>query len=260
MPSDPASLAAMYEIQAGDYAPADLNVLSFEGREEMNGLYSFEIVLWGKDLDEGEFEATVLGRPSVLSIHIAADANRHVRGIVSSVVFEGRREGGRRAFRVTIVPRLWLLQKRVNSRIFQDLTAPQIASLLLDEHVVAHAWNLLVKYPIRQYCVQYQESDYHFITRILAEEGIFFCFEQPDGDPGDEVTERLVFGDNVHAYPAIAGDLPHRQSGAVGRLLDSAATGDTIVGSALGGGAADRFVGAGHGATGAGTAGAPGRN
>ncbi len=220
MPSDPASLASMYEIQAGDYAPADLNVLSFEGREEMNGLYAFEILLWGKDLDEGDFEVTVLGRPSVLSMHIAADTNRHVRGIVSSVVFEGRREGGRRAFRVTIVPRLWLLQKRVNSRIFQDLTAPQIVDKLLDEHVVAHEWNLLVKYPIRQYCVQYQESDYHFLTRILAEEGIFFCFEQPDGDPGGDVTEKLVFGDNAHAYRAIAGDsaLVYRQQQGEGSM------------------------------------------
>jgi type VI secretion system secreted protein VgrG len=206
MSSDPATLAAMYEIQAGDYAPADLNVLSFEGREEMNGLYSFDVLLWGKDLDEGNFESAVLGRPAVLSMHIGADANRHVRGIVSSVVFEGRREGGRRAFRVTIVPRLWLLQKRVNSRIFQDLTAQQIVDTLLEEHGIARAWNLLVKYPIRQYCVQYQESDLHFVTRILAEEGIFFCFEQPDGDPGDDVTESLVFGDNVHSYPAIAGD------------------------------------------------------
>jgi type VI secretion system secreted protein VgrG len=206
MSSDPASLAAMYEIQAGAYAPGDLNVLSFEGREEMNGLYSFEVLLWGKEIDEGNFETTVLGRPAVLSMHLAADANRHVRGIVSSVVFEGRREGGRRAFRVTIVPRLWLLQKRVNSRIFQDLTAQQIVDALLEEHGIKRAWNLLVKYPIRQYCVQYQETDYHFITRILAEEGVFFCFEQPDGEPGDDVTESLSFGDNVHSYPAIAGD------------------------------------------------------
>ena len=220
MPSDPASLASMYEIQAEDYAPADLNVLSFDGREEMNGLYAFEILLWGKDLDEGDFEVTVLGRPSVLSMHIGADTNRHVRGIVSSVVFEGRREGGRRAFRVTIVPRLWLLQKRVNSLIFQDLTAPQIVDKLLDEHVVAHEWNLLVEYPIRQYCVQYQESDYHFLTRILAGEGIFFRFEQPDGDPGGDVTEKLIFGDNAHAYRAIAGDsaLVYRQQQGEGSM------------------------------------------
>lgn len=220
MPSDPASVAAIYEIQVGDYAPADLNVLSFEGREEMNGLYAFDIMLWSKYLDEGDFEATVLGRASALSMHIAADKNRYVHGIVSDVVFEGRREGGRRVFRVTLVPRLWLLQKRVNSRIFQDLTAPEIVAVLLDEHGVAHEWNLLAKYPIRQYCVQYQESDHHFITRILAEEGIFFCFDQPDGDLGDGATEKLIFADDAHAYPAIAGDgaLLYRQQQGEGSM------------------------------------------
>lgn len=196
----------MYEIQAGTCSPDELHVLSFEGREEMNGLYSFDVLVWGKDLDDTTFGTSVLGNPATLSMRLSDDDARHVRGIVVSVVFEGRREAGRCAFRLTLAPRLWLLQKRVNSRIFQDLSVQQIVDAILEEHGVARAWSLLSTYPSRQYCVQYQESDYHFVTRILAEEGIFFSFEQPPGAAAGEVTERVALADDAHAYPAIAGD------------------------------------------------------
>ncbi len=116
-------------------------------------------------------------------MRVSEESGRWVHGIVSSVVFEGRREAGRCAFRLTVVPRMWLLHKRVNSRIFQDLDVQQITDAILEEHGVVRAWTLLSNYPRRQYCVQYQESDYHFVTRILAEEGIFFFFEQPRTTP-----------------------------------------------------------------------------
>lgn len=209
MPSDPHSAATttldtLYEIQAGAYQADELHVLSFEGREEMNGLYSFDVLLWGKDLDDDSFGTSVLGSSATLAMHLD-DGARHVRGIVVGVAFEGRREAGRCTFRLTLAPRLWLLQKRVNSRIFQDLTVQQIVDVVLDEHSIARAWSLIASFPTRQYCVQYQESDYHFVTRILAEEGIFFSFEQPPGVAGAKITERLVLADDAHTYRSIAG-------------------------------------------------------
>jgi type VI secretion system secreted protein VgrG len=203
---DELTLEAMYELRAGTYAPTELHVLSFEGREEMNGLYSYDILLWGKDLDDDTFGTSVLGRPAALTMRVSEESARWVHGIVSSVVFEGRREAGRCTFRLTLVPRMWLLHKRVNSRIFQDLDVQQITDAILEEHGVARAWTLLASYPRRQYCVQYQESDYHFVTRILAEEGIFFCFEQPQGDADRKSTERLALADDAHSYPLIDGD------------------------------------------------------
>ena len=194
----------MYEIQAGTYRPDELHVLSFDGREEMNCLYSFDILVWGTDLDDDTFGSSVLGSPATLSMQLSEHSARHVRGIVVGVIFEGRREAGRCTFRLTLVPRLWLLQKRVNSRIFQDLTVQQIAEAILEEHGVARTWSLLSSYPSRQYCVHYQESDYRFLTRILAEEGIFFSFEQPPGDATGKATERIIFaveaGDLIVKY------------------------------------------------------------
>ena len=211
MPNDPQRPdelppETMYELRAGTYLPNELHVLSFEGREEMNGLYTYDILVWGKDLDDDTFETSVLGRPAALSMRVSEESERWVHGIVSSVVFEGRREAGRCTFRLTVVPRMWLLHKRVNSRIFQDLDVQQITDVILEEHGVARAWTLLATYPRRQYCVQYQESDYHFVTRILAEEGIFFFFEQPRDDADRKSTERLALADDAHSYPQIDGD------------------------------------------------------
>lgn len=199
------ALDAVYELDAGPYASGELRVISFEGHEELNGLFSFDVVFWTKDLDESQMEAAILGAPVSLGMHVPGGASRWVRGIASCLTLEGKHDGGRHAFRISLVPRLWLLGKRVNSRIFQDKTVQEIVDVVLGEWGVAHDWNLLAKYPQRQYCVQYQESDMQFVLRLLAEEGIFWSFDHPDGDAG-AVTERLVLADSARTYAPINGD------------------------------------------------------
>ena len=200
-PSEP-TLSAVYELSAGPYRSGELHLLSFEGHEEVNGLFTFDVLFWAKDVDEGELGTALLGQPVALAMHVPGGPARHLRGVAADLTLEGK-HAGRHAFRLRLVPRLWLLGKRIDSRIFQDKTAREIVDLVLDEHNVAHDWNLLGKYPARQYCVQYQESDLHFVLRLLAEEGIFFSFAHPEDDGA---AERLVLADGVHAYAPIAGD------------------------------------------------------
>src|SRR5258706_12425269 len=78
---------------------------------------------------------------------------------------------------------------------------------------------------MREYTVQYRETDLAFVTRLLAEQGIFFAFEHPDDDPARrrfedgerESAERVILGDGPHAYPPIAGpprlDYRHEAAG-----------------------------------------------
>ncbi len=163
--SQGAVLAALYELHVGAYQGAELHVAFFDGREEMNGLYAFDVVFWGQDLDEAQLEASLLGTPVALAMLLPDGSARYVRGIVAALTLQGKHGDGRHTFRLRLVPRLWLLGKRVNSRIFQDLTVQQIVDVVLDEHGVTRDWSLLGKYPVRQYCVQYQESDLGFVTR-----------------------------------------------------------------------------------------------
>ncbi|MEN1327554.1 type VI secretion system tip protein TssI/VgrG, partial [Pseudomonas aeruginosa] len=87
-----------------------------------------------------------------------------------------------------------------NQRIFQHLTVPQIVALILEEHGIladAYRFQLGTRYPEREYCVQYDESDLHFVQRLCAEEGIHFHFRH------SAEAHLLVFGDNQTVFPRL---------------------------------------------------------
>ena len=110
--------------------------------------------------------------------------------------------GQRAVYRLRIVPTLWLLKKRTTSRIFQELTVPAIVSAVLDESGVKYALRLLGTYRRRTYCVQYRETDFAFVERLLAEEGIFYTFDHGGAEAATEIT---ALSDTAQLYPAIAG-------------------------------------------------------
>ncbi|TEF48455.1 type VI secretion system tip protein TssI/VgrG, partial [Pseudomonas aeruginosa] len=83
-------------------------------------------------------------------------------------------------------------------RIFQHLTVPQIVALILEEHGIladAYRFQLGTRYPEREYCVQYDESDLHFVQRLCAEEGIHFRHSAE--------AHLLVFGDDQTVFPRL---------------------------------------------------------
>lgn len=79
--------------------------------------------------------------------------------------------------RFDVVPRAWVTVHRRRSRVFQNLRMHQIVSRVLTEMGVSHRWALSNSYPKRVCAVQYDETDWEFVTRLLAEEGVFFFFE-----------------------------------------------------------------------------------
>lgn len=205
-----AQTTAPFQLNAGDFQAGELGVMSFTGVEEVNAPYSFSVLVWGEALDDDAVEATVVGSRATLALEVpaagaAGPAPRFIHGVIVSVVAEGRMADRRRLFRLTLVPQLWLLSKRVNSRIFQDMRVHEIVDAILDEYRIERRWRLLGSYPTRQYCVQYEESDLRFVTRILAEEGVFFYFEQPHATTNDG--EVVAFGDSpTVSYLPIDGD------------------------------------------------------
>jgi type VI secretion system secreted protein VgrG len=208
-------MGATHTFGAGEYRSGELHLLSFEGREEMNGLYSFEVVFWAREADDSLLERSLLAAPASLGMNVPGFDTRYLHGIIAAVTPQERAIDGRHSYRVNLVPRLWLLGKRVNSRIFQDLTVSAIIDVVLEEHGIERDWDLSRDYTERQYCVQYQESDLQFVSRLCAEEGIFFSFTHAGNDTPIP-RERLLFGDDAAAYPPIDGDpemVERRQSG-----------------------------------------------
>jgi type VI secretion system secreted protein VgrG len=102
-----------------------------------------------------------------------------------------------------LAPRLWLLGRGRNSRIFQDRSVPEIVSAVLGEAKVDHVFRLLNVHAPRSYCVQHEETDLRFVKRLLAEEGIFFSFEH---GPGEADREVVVLSDSADLGVPLPGD------------------------------------------------------
>ncbi|MFO0553995.1 MAG: type VI secretion system tip protein TssI/VgrG [Polyangiaceae bacterium] len=199
-----------------------LQVVSFHGEEGLSKLYSFEVrVACDQDLlASTSGESQYLRAKALLRMDVD-NHPRFVRGIVASIVPEGETlsvSGAqpKQLWRIRLVPRLWLAKKRVNSRIFQRKTTLEIVSEILtgiDYHSIGVEIDLpKTEYPDREYCMQYRETDYAFIRRILSEEGILYYFDHRDTDSFNDV-ERLVLRDQaeyppLHAHSAPADDPP----------------------------------------------------
>jgi type VI secretion system secreted protein VgrG len=82
------------------------------------------------------------------------------------------------AYTLEMVPWLWFLRHNTDCQIFQEMTAPDIVKQVFQElGFNDFRQDLTESYPEREYCVQYRESDFNFVCRLMEEEGIFFYFE-----------------------------------------------------------------------------------
>lgn len=151
----------------------DIRVTGFSGHAEISGLYTYDISVASK---RANFELKKwLDLPATLTLH--GDPDRHIHGLIIEAGHTGQ---GREFtdYRITIVPRLWRLTQSKNHRIFQDKNPNQIITLLLKEHGIQGAdfQDHTSDAPARPYCVQYGETDFAFISRLMSEEGWHFHF------------------------------------------------------------------------------------
>jgi len=128
-------------------------------------------------------------------------SSRHFHGIVLDAVLDAPRVGLFR-LRVEFGPRVSLLRLGRDCRIFQDKSAREIVKAVLDAAGLsgdAQAWNTTGTFPRRPYTAQYNESDWDFVTRLLAEEGIGFMIR--NGAASDVIT----FFDDGNAFTTLDG-------------------------------------------------------
>lgn len=181
-------------------------VLSFTGRERLNQPFEFELELVSEqaalDLE------TLLHGQTFLQL---AEDGTGVHGLAYSIA---QGDAGKRLtrYRISLRPQLAYLAHRINQRIFQQMTVQQIISQVLEEHGILsidYRFQLGATYPERVYCVQYDESDLHFIQRLCEEEGIHFHFQH------SAKGHLLVFGDDQTVFPKLAPVLYQQDTGLV---------------------------------------------
>ncbi|WP_394561407.1 type VI secretion system tip protein VgrG [Aquipseudomonas alcaligenes] len=185
----------------------DLQVLEFTGHEALSQPFVFEVTLVSQrpDLD---LEA-LLGQPAFLAL--SADGT----GIHAQVHAAAQGDSGQRLTRyhLTLRPQLAWLSHRINQRIFQHLTVPQIVAQVLSDHGILEGsgqrFQLGAIYPPRDYCVQYDETDLHFIQRLCEEEGIHYHFQHTSEG------HVLVFGDDQTGFAKLPSTAYQQDSGLV---------------------------------------------
>ncbi|MEB0207478.1 type VI secretion system tip protein VgrG [Pseudomonas sp. CCC3.1] len=185
----------------------DLQVLSFTGKEAISTPYAFELVLISErsDLDL----VALLHTPAFLAY---AAEGVGIHGHIHSIA-QGDTRQRLTFYTLTLVPQLAYLEHRTHQRVFQQLTVEQVIGQLLEEHGIfsnACTFKLDTTYQARDYCVQYHETDLHFVQRLCEEEGIHYHFRH------SAQGHHLVFGDGQSAFATLEHPAPfHSGSGLV---------------------------------------------
>lgn len=165
--------------------------------EEICELFSIDVTFVAqsrvKKLD------SLIGEPVTISLALRDESSapkRFFHGHINEVRELGRPLHNSEALRyqATVVPRAWFATQRVNCRIFQNLDVVAIVKKVLGEHGVKPNTAKLGSYVPYEYCVQYNESDWAFVKRLLAKEGIFSFFKHA------ESSHELVLADQKEAY------------------------------------------------------------
>lgn len=177
--------------------PNALILSELTGSDELGRLFEYELQLTSDDpaIDLNQ----LLGKPMCLSVQMSLGQSRYFHGIVARCSQSVDR-GQFASYRVTLRPWLWLLTRTSDCRIFQKQSAPQIIKQVFrDLGFSDFEEHLSRSYREREYCVQYRESSFDFVSRLLEEEGIYYYFRH------EQDRHVLVLADAYGAHQSVPG-------------------------------------------------------
>ena len=185
----------------------DLLFRSLQGREELGRASEFELSALSTRNDIKPSD--LLGKRITVKLERVKGGYRYFNGHVTRFA-QGQTVGRYYEYRMTVRSWLWFLTRTADCRIFQEKTVPDIIKEVFADHSMAvFDDGLTGTYAQREYCVQYRETDFAFVSRLMEEEGIYYYFEHGDG----KHTLKLVDSDSGHKKldkPSIAYHLPGR--------------------------------------------------
>jgi len=177
------------------------------GRESLGGIFQLDLTLLSRSptLDMGK----IVGDKLTILLEYE-DAKRYFNGFVTRMSRAGTFERYAR-YRVTMHPWFYLLGARVNSRIFQHKNVVDIAKKIFGEHGFTDITDSTTEtYPVREYVVQYGESDFNFISRLFESAGIYYYFKH------EAKRHVLVMADSPTTHAEVPGfeEVPFHPEGA----------------------------------------------
>ncbi|MCD9033575.1 type VI secretion system tip protein VgrG [Luteimonas sp. Y-2-2-4F] len=204
-----AAMARIFTLQS-DLGDA-LLFAAMDADERLGALYAYRVVALGRDpaLDL----AGLLGQPMAVRMQLPDAPERWFHGIVVEAAQDGFEVVERLSwarYALTLAPRPWLLTQRRASRVFAERSVPEIVRAVLAEIGYSDVrLSLSGRYPAREYCVQYREDDFAFVSRLMQQEGIYYYFAHEAGK------HTMVLADGIGAHAAARGaeSLPYLEPG-----------------------------------------------
>jgi len=172
--------------------PDVLLLRGFTGHEAISRLFNFDLDLLSTD-PEIKFEE-IIGQKVTIRVRLGKEKERFFHGMISRFMQTGS-DTGLANYRATMVPALWFLTRTADCRIFQNKKVPDIIQEILKENGVTDIKTVLKgTYEPRDYCVQYRETDFNFVSRLMEQYGIFYFFDH------EEKKHTLVLSDDLSAH------------------------------------------------------------
>jgi len=155
----------------------------FKGSEGVSQLFHFDLDL--RSENKALAFSSIVGKKATIKIALEDGSERCINGLIASfsqggstTVNVGAGPMALASYSATLVPWLWMLKHTSDCRIFQNKTALEILEGIFKEHGFADfKINTQGTYASREYCVQWNETDLDFVSRLMEEEGIFYFFE-----------------------------------------------------------------------------------
>ncbi|SAK83111.1 Rhs element Vgr protein [Caballeronia calidae] len=175
----------------------DLKFHRLDGEEALGRLFEFRIDALADSHSLSLRD--MLGKPVTVRIEQQDGSMRYLNGIVARATLAGRRAQRHYGYELTVRPWLWLATRRTDCRIFQNCTVPEIVQSVLAPYGFPVEQHLTESYVPREYCVQYNESDAAFVSRLMEFEGIYYYFRHA------EETHTLMLCDAMSSHAALPG-------------------------------------------------------
>ena len=186
--------------------PLGDDILLFQhmsAKEQLGRLFEYQLEVISTDanikLDD------LLGQNVTVRLKLTNSDSRFFNGYVSRFCFVGLEENYY-SYQITLRPWLWFLTRTANCRIFQNQKAPDIIKQIFrDQGFSDFEDKLTATYRTWEYCVQYRETDFNFVSRLMEQEGMYYYFKQENGK------HTLVLADSIEAHEAVTdySELPY---------------------------------------------------
>lgn len=174
-----------------------LLLASFSGHEAISRLFTFSLELLSEG-DPVDF-STILGQNVTISVKEFNNTPRCFNGIVSRFSQTGK-DASFTTYNMEVVPWTWLLTRYADCKIFHNKSVQEIIEQVFEDRgLTDYRMSLTGTYNPLEYCVQYRETDFNFISRLMEQNGIFYFFEHEEGK------HTMVIADASSAHESCPG-------------------------------------------------------